>query len=405
MNTRVEITAPGVMVTVQDLGRSGWRRFGVPLAGALDSGLLRIANRLAGNADGSPALEFFLLGPHFLAIDAAVQLAFAGDFSVTLLHAGERRVLASWRSVTLQPGDALQVGALRSGRVGYIALAGLAVAPVLGSASTYARARLGGIGGRALAAGDRLTVAAVAAGPLGGAPAEQGVGRAAAERGFSGAPAERGVGGTPAERGVGGAPADRGVGGAPAERGPGRASVERVLRSPPAASDGPIRVVIGPQDDHFDAAALAVFFGAAYRLSRDADRMGLRLEGPPLRHRPDKGAEIVSDAAVPGSIQVPGNGQPIVLLADGQTAGGYPKIATVASADLARLASAPVGTVLHFAAVTVAQAEALARAHEAALLRHLAAIAPLTLVDGIDLAALYDSNLVSAMIDALQPPG
>ena len=351
MNTWVEITAPGALVTVQDLGRSGWRRFGVPLAGALDSGLLRIANRLAGNADASSALEFFLLGPRFLAIDAPVQLAFAGDFSVTLLHADERRVLASWRSMTLQPGDALQVGALRSGRVGYIALAGLAVAPVLGSASTYARARLGGMGGRALAAGDRLTVAAVAAGP------------------------------------------------------PGGATVERVLRTPPTASDGSIRVVIGPQDDHFDGAALAVFFDGAYRLSRDADRMGLRLEGPPLRHRPDKGAEIVSDAAVPGSIQVPGNGQPIVLLADGQTVGGYPKIATVASADLARLASAPVGTVLRFAAVTVAEAEALARAHEAALLRHLAAIAPLTLVEGIDIVALYDSNLVSAMIDALQPPG
>ena len=351
MNTWVEITAPGALVTVQDLGRSGWRRFGVPLAGALDSGLLRIANRLAGNADASSALEFFLLGPRFLAIDAPVQLAFAGDFSVTLLHADERRVLASWRSVTLQPGDALQVGALRSGRVGYIALAGLAVAPVLGSASTYARARLGGMGGRALAAGDRLKVAAAAASPL------------------------------------------------------GRAPVERVLRTPPTASDGSIRVVIGPQDDHFDGAALAVFFDGAYRLSRDADRMGLRLEGPPLRHRPDKGAEIVSDAAVPGSIQVPGNGQPIVLLADGQTVGGYPKIATVASADLARLATAPVGTVLRFAAVTVAEAEALARAHEAALLRHLAAIAPLTLVEGIDIVALYDSNLVSAMIDALQPPG
>jgi len=378
MNTRVEITAPGVMVTVQDLGRSGWRRFGVPRAGALDSGLLRIANRLAGNADGSPALEFFLLGPHFLAIDAPVQLAFAGDFSVTLLQAGERRVLASWRSVTLQPGDALQVGALRSGRVGYIALAGLAVAPVLGSASTYARAGLGGHGGRALAAGDRLTVAAVAAGPLGGAAVELG---------------------------VGGCSAEGGVAGAAAEPRPDRAPVERLLRTPPAAADGPIRVVIGPQDDHFDAAALAVFLSAAYRLSGDADRMGLRLEGPPLRHRPDKGAEIVSDAAVPGSIQVPGNGQPIVLLADGQTVGGYPKIATVASADLARLASAPVGTLLRFAAVTVAQAQALARAHETALLRHLAAIAPLTLVDGIDLAALYDGNLVSAMIDALQPPG
>lgn len=361
MTTQVEITAPGALVTVQDLGRTGWRRYGVPLAGALDGGLLRIANRLAGNADSAPALEFFLAGPSFLAIAQPVQLAFAGDFSVTLLHAGERRLLASWRSVTLQPGDALRVGALRSGRVGYIALAGLAVTPVLGSASTYARARLGGFAGRALAAGDRLTVAA-----------------ADSQSSLPGC--------------------------APAERGMGSAPAERVLGSPPVATDGPIRVVVGPQDEHFDAAAMAVFFGAAYRISRDADRMGLRLEGPPLQHRPDKGAEIVSDAAVPGSIQVPGNGQPIVLLADGQTVGGYPKIATVASADLARLASAPVGTVLRFAAVTVAEAEALARAHEATLLRYLAAIAPLTLVDGIDIAALYDSNLVSATIDALHPP-
>ena len=280
-----------------------------------------------------------------------MQLAFAGDFPVTRVRAGARSLLASWRSVTLQPGDALQVGALRTGRVGYIALAGLVVAPVLGSAATYTRARLGGLGGRALAAGDRLTVAA----------------------------------------------ADR-----PA---PGMALAERALGTLPAAVDGPIRVVVGPQEDHFDAAAMAVFFGAAYRLSRDADRMGLRLEGPPLRHRPDRGAEIVSDAAVPGSIQVPGNGQPIVLLADGQTVGGYPKIATVASADLARLANAPLGTLVRFAAITVAEAEALARAHEATLLRCLDTIAPLTLVDGIDLAALYDSNLSSAMINALQPPG
>ena len=148
---------------------------------------------------------------------------------------------------------------------------------------------------------------------------------------------------------------------------------------------------------------MAAFLATPWRLSRDADRMGLRLEGPPLRHRPDKGADIVSDAVLPGSVQVPGNGQPIVLLADGQTMGGYPKIATVASADLGRLARAAVGTVLRFQAVTVAQAEAAAREAEAQLQRVLAAIEPLTLVDGVDLAALYGHNLISAMIDAREP--
>jgi biotin-dependent carboxylase-like uncharacterized protein len=350
VHTTLLVTAPGALTLVQDLGRRGWRRYGVPGAGALDGGLLRIANALAGNAEGAPALEFFLAGPTLQAVDAPVQLGLAGDFGVTLLRGGERSTLASWRSITLQPGESLRVGQLRSGRLGYIAAAGLAVPLVLGSAATYTRARLGGVAGRAVAAGDRLTVTAL--------PPSL----------------------------------------------PGNPAPERVLPHPPAVDTGPIRVVPGPQDDHFDAAAWAAFLGATYRVSRDADRMGVRLEGaPPLQHRPDKGAEIVSDAAVPGSIQVPGNGMPIVLLADGQTVGGYPKIATVASADLARLASLPVGAPLRFAAITVAEAEALARTHEAAIRRHLAAITPLTLVDGIDLGALYDSNLVSAMIDATDP--
>ena len=355
MRARIEITAPGAMATVQDLGRTGWRRFGVPRAGGLDSGLLRLANRLAGNAEAAPALEFFLSGPTLLALDAPVRLAFAGHFTLTLHRAGTRSVLPSWRSLTLQPGDSVQLGQPSVGRVGYVAAAGLTVAPVLGSASTYTRARLGGVAGRPLAMGDRLNVAAISVEPSAEAS--------------------------------------------------GASVTERMLRTPPVHPDTPIRVVLGPQDDHFDAAALALFFSATYRVSRDADRMGVRLEGPALQHRADKGAEIVSDAAVPGSVQVPGNGLPIVLLADGQTVGGYPKIATVASVDLARLACSAVGATLRFAPVSVAEAEALARAHEAATLRLLAAIEPLTLVDGIDTTALYNGNLISAMIDALAPPG
>lgn len=350
MSAVIEITSPGALATVQDLGRNGWRRFGVPRAGALDACWLRIANRLAGNPGDAAAIEFFIAGPSFKAHDAPVRLGFAGEFAITLQRGGRTSVLESWRSVTLQPGDTLRVGAPRAGRVGYVAIYGLDVPEVLGSRSTYTRARLGGVHGRALAAGDRLQ-AAVAPSAAAGDTAPQ-----------------------------------------------------AVLREPPAALDAPIRVTPGPQDDHFDADAMAILFGAHYRVSRDADRMGLRLEGPALKHRPDKGAEIVSDATVPGSIQVPGNGLPIVLLADGQTAGGYPKIATVISADLPRLAKAAVGTLLRFAPVSVAQAEALARAREAEVQRCLAAIEPLTLVDGVDLAAMYANNLVSAMVDALNPP-
>jgi allophanate hydrolase len=165
----------------------------------------------------------------------------------------------------------------------------------------------------------------------------------------------------------------------------------------------PIRVVLGPQADHFDADMLQVFLSTGFSVTPDADRMGVRLAGTGgavLKHNA-RGSEIVTDATVPGSIQVPGNGQPLVLLADGQTAGGYPKIATVASADLARLALAPVGTVLRFEAVSIEQAEDAARDHAAALDRLLASIEPLALDGDVDLQALYAGNLVSGMIDAL----
>ncbi|HRD90169.1 MAG TPA: biotin-dependent carboxyltransferase family protein, partial [Accumulibacter sp.] len=228
---------------------------------------------------------------------------------------------------------------LAVGRVGYLALAGLAVVRHFGSASTYARAGLGGVDGRLLAPGVRLSVAA----------------------GCSG---------------------------------------ERLLQRPPAVDEAPIRVVPGPQDDHFDAPAMAIFFTQAYRVSAAADRMGIRLDGPPLRHRPDKGAEIVSDATVPGSIQVPGSGQPIVLLADGQTAGGYPKIATVITADLPRLAVMAPGQTLRFAAVSVAAAEQAARAREAELQALIAGIGPLAEAGNGDPQAIYTANLISGVVDA-----
>ncbi len=343
----VEVTSAGALASVQDLGRVGWRRMGVPRAGALDPAALRIANALAGNDDAHAAIEFFAVGPTLRALDAPVRIGLAGDFAPTLMRAdGRTQRLEAWRSVTLAPGDALELGATRASRVGYAALAGLAVEPVLGSASTYLRARLGGHGGRALQRGDRLQVAAA---------------RATAAS---------------------------------------RPPTERRLDKRPAPSRAPVRVVLGPQADHFDDDAVAAFLGSAWRVSSDADRMGVRLQGARIAHRSDKGAEIVSDATVPGSVQVPGNGAPIVLLADGQTAGGYPKIATVISADLPRLACAPVGAALRFAAVSVAEAEDAALAHEARVQAMISSIREVAFDGDIDLDAIYSSNLVSGMIDA-----
>jgi allophanate hydrolase len=348
MTATVEVVSPGALSTLQDLGRPGWRRHGVPGCGALDPALLRIANVLAGNAEGAAAIEFFVAGPTLKALDEPVQLGFAGDFSLTLVRAnGERTQLDSWRSVTLWPGDTLRAGSPRNSRCGVVAVRGLVAPLVLGSASTYMRALLGGYGGRALAAGDKLSASAM---PLKA----------------------------------------------------GMVPTEQILRRPRAPERGAMRVVLGPQADHFDAAALASFFGSEYQVSTEVDRMGVRLQGPALLHN-DRGGEIVSDATVPGSIQVPGNGLPIVLLADGQTAGGYPKIATVISADLPRLAVAAVGTPLRFESVTVAQAEVLAREHEAGLRRLLSAIEPLALDGDVDLHAMYNANLVSGMIDAFDP--
>ena len=172
------------------------------------------------------------------------------------------------------------------------------------------------------------------------------------------------------------------------------------LPQPPAWNDGPIRAVPGPQADHFDAAALAAFTTTAWRLTADADRMGVRLDGPALQHAGAR--EIVSDATVPGSVQVPGNGLPIVLLADAQTAGGYPKIATVVSADLPRVAQLRPGATLHFQFVDVAAAEALARAAEAETRALLASLRPWW-PGGLDIEALYTGNLVSGMLHALAP--
>ena len=208
-----------------------------------------------------------------------MRLAVAGHAVVEIESAGERRVLDAWRSLTLADGDTLRLRRLERGRLAVIAIEGLALPAVLGSASTYARAALGGVEGRALSIGSTL----------------------------------------------------------PATAAPDRP--ESMLPLAPPVDAGPIRLIPGPQADHFSAAAFAALVDTPYQVTAEADRMGVRFEGAALEHIGSP--EIVSDATVPGSIQVPGTGQPIVLLADAQTAGGYPKIATVISTDLPRVAASP----------------------------------------------------------------
>lgn len=340
MSAALEIVSAGASASLQDTGRFGHRRIGVPWSGALDPALLAIANRLVGNAADTPAIECFDGGQVLAAVDGPVRVAVAGNATLELERDGERRTCVAWRSFVLAPGDALRIRRIDGARVAMLALAGIDVPRMLGSASAHARS---GLGGGWLACGDRITARAFEAG------------------------------------------------------------AERILDTPPRNPGPTVRVVPGPQADHFDAVTQAAFLATDYRVGTAADRMGLRLEGPPIAHRAECGAEIVSDAIVPGAIQVPGHGQPIVLLADAQTAGGYPKIATVISADLPWLATRKPGDIVRFAAVTARDGETAAREAYRALEATLARIRALP-ADGPDLTALYSENLVGGVVDALAPP-
>lgn len=340
MSLALEVVEAGLLNQVQDAGRFAHRATGVPPSGAADPVLLACANRLLGNGDADAGLEMPLVGPALDAVGGAVQVALAGAVQAQVLRAdGQQALLPALHSLTLRPGDRLRVGAVRSG-VAYLAVSGgVQVPPQLGSRSTYARAGLGGLHGRALQAGDRL--------------------------------------------------------GALPRR--GRAGVEQ--RAEPFAHDeGPIRVMPGPQHERFTPEAWATLLQATWRVARDSDRMGLRLEGPRLAHT--QGADITSEGVVPGAVQVPANGLPIVLGTEAQTVGGYTKIATVIRADLPRLAHVRAGTELRFAAVTRAEAlQALAHQREA-LERWARGIAAWRPPGALDLDRLYAAALVSGMIDA-----
>ena len=336
----IEILDCPMPVTVQDRGRPGYRHLGVPLSGALDPEWLAIANALVANPPSSAALEMRLLGPRLRA-RAPLTLALAGACSAQIEDpAGERRRAAAWCSHALARGETLIVGRLHAG-IAYLAFAGgLDLPEVLGSRSTYVRAGIGGLDGRALQAGDCLKLGAGAA--------------------------------------------------------PGPLRLPQAPRSP----NGPLRIVRGPQTEYFTGAAWRCLLNDEFIVSREADRMGLRLDGPRLEHDPARGADIVSDGVTPGVIQVPGDGRPIILLADCQTVGGYPKIATVIDADLPRLGRALPGQALRFVEVGIEQAIAARRQAASDLAECIAGIVPGG--EQLDLVALYNVNLIDGVIDARQ---
>ncbi len=339
----LKVLSPGLHTTVQDLGRVGYQALGVPVSGALDPLALRLANALVGNSSGLAALEILWSGPTMEVTAEAARVALGGP-GASLAVGGERHVVPAWQSVTLARGEVIQVNLGRESVCAYLAVeGGVAVPAVLGSASTYVRAGLGGFKGRALQGGDVVPLAV-----------------------------------------------DRAL-----ER-----DEWRLSPPPPALSEEPVRVVLGPQDDRFADDALAALLDAEFVISKSADRMGMRLDGPLLRHR--RGWDIVSDAIATGAIQVPGSGQPILLLADHQTTGGYPKIAIVISADLPVVGRRRPGDAIRFAEVSVAEAEELARDLEHHVAARIASLEPAAAAGGIDLGSLYSGNLISGVVTATE---
>jgi antagonist of KipI len=269
----IQVQSPGLLTTVQDLGREGFGPLGVSPSGAADPISLRLGNRLVGNAEGAAALEMTLLGGTFLFPQGAILALTGSDFAATL----DGAPLELWTSAGLKPGQALRVGATRSGARSYLCVQGGIVAkPFLGSASTHLLSGLGGHEGRALRKGDVLHT-----GPATGSFRK----RAAALRVLE------------------------------------RLSPRKVLRVTP-----------GPQSDSFPRKSQQLFYESTYRVAEESNRMGLRLQGPPIAH--GSGGEMITEGVSIGAVQITAGGQPIILFVEQQTTGGYAKIANVISADL-----------------------------------------------------------------------
>jgi biotin-dependent carboxylase-like uncharacterized protein len=296
---------PGALTTVQDLGRPGHLRYGIPPSGPMDRWAFILANRLVGNADGAAGFECTVIGPR-LEFQAPGAFAVTGAAMPVSVNGSEA---PTWTTVPVKAGDVVKLGAARTGVRAYIAVAGGIDVPLaLGSRSTYLRGRLGGLEGRALRRDDVLRLGPAVAPPVRRA----------------------------------------------------RSSVIPDLAASPA-----IRVVLGPQDDRFTEDGLAALLGSAYEMLPQSDRMGARLRGPRIGHR--RGHDIVSDGIALGSIQVPGDGQPIALLVDRQSTGGYTKVATVCSFDIGRLGQVKPGQRLRFEALALADAHRALGAWQASL--------------------------------------
>jgi len=268
------VIKPGFFTTVQDLGRHGFLKYGVPISGAMDGFSLRLANILVGNDPGDACLELTMLGPE-LEVLRETQIAVAGGDIWVQINGQDTKM---WQTLTMKSGDVISFGKVRTGCRAYLAVrGGINVPIILGSRSTYVRCEMGGFQGRQLKTGDYID----------GFDDAQPIGFCS--------------------------------------------SVSKEL-VPDFSAEAGVRVILGPQLESFTEKGVETFLSNPYMITIEADRMGYRLEGPMIEHR--EGVGMISDAILPGSVQVPPSGKPIVTMQDAQTTGGYAKIAAVISSDL-----------------------------------------------------------------------
>jgi len=317
----LSIRRPGLLTTVQDLGRHGYQKDGILVSGAMDATALRVGNLLVGNPEDTAGLEITLLGPK-IRFDADHLIALTGAHLSPTLNG---QPVGQHRPVWVGAGTELAFGAPVAGGRTYLAVSGgLAIAPVLGSQSTYLRAGLGGLHGRALQAGDQIPCA----GPT--AAGRQLV------RQFA----------LPEQRGAW----------VPARWTPSPELCPRPRPNPI------IRAICGPEYEQFTLESQRDFWQQPFLVTTEADRMGYRLQGPVLERQTS--AEGLSSAVTFGTVQVPAGGHPIVLMADHQTTGGYPRIAQVATVDFSALAQVLPGQQVRFQEVSLAEAQVLYLAQE-----------------------------------------
>lgn len=295
----IRILNGGFLTTVQDMGRYGSQETGMAVSGVMDTRAAALADILVGNDENEAVLEVTMMGPIMEFTEDELIAVTGGDLGAKV----DGNPLPRYEAVLIKAGQTVSFGGMYGGSRAYVAFAGgLDVPVVMGSRSTNLKAKIGGIEGRKLGAGDEI--------------------------GFR----------------------------SPKTWLPNMAA-RKLLLPELSSREHTLRVVMGPQDDCFTEEGISTFLGSAYTISNEYDRMGCRMEGPVIAHK--NGGDIITDGISFGAVQVPSHGNPIVMMADHQTTGGYTKIANVISVDLPVLAQCMPGMKIYFEKVTVDEAQAL----------------------------------------------